>query len=166
MTHRDDTTEQFMALAERQKTTLHKICRLFARDNAALSEDLYQEMIIDLWKAFPKIPPTADEQRWTFTIVYHTAIANYRQRLRDIKTTKITPFTPHPHTTQEDETNDSLEKIYEQLRLLPNEQQQIMMLHLDGYKYEEIAQTLGLDKNYVGTRIHRIKEQLKKKLAI
>ena len=39
----------------------------------------------------------------------------------------------------------------------------IILLYLDGYKHEEIAEITGISRTNVGTRISRIKEELRSK---
>lgn len=56
--------------------------------------------------------------------------------------------------------------MYLQIRALGEIERGIMLLLLEGKKYEEIAEIKGFSKTAIGTRISRIKEKLKKKLVI
>jgi RNA polymerase sigma-70 factor (ECF subfamily) len=54
--------------------------------------------------------------------------------------------------------------MYRQIRKLSDLEKGIMLLLLDGKKYEEIAEITGLTRTTVGTRISRIKDKLKKEM--
>lgn len=63
----------------------------------------------------------------------------------------------------ESDSNPQLELLHDCIAELDEYSKAIILLYLDGYKHEEIAEVTGISNTNVGTRISRIKEQLKSK---
>ena len=51
--------------------------------------------------------------------------------------------------------------LFEALVTLPLNQRQVLMLQLEGYDYQQIADLLGISAENVGVRLHRARERLK-----
>lgn len=62
----------------------------------------------------------------------------------------------------EAEQTPELDILYQCIDELDEINKAIILLYLDGNQHEEIAEVIGISKTNVGTRIGRIKEQLKK----
>jgi RNA polymerase sigma-70 factor (ECF subfamily) len=43
---------------------------------------------------------------------------------------------------------------------LPEAERALIALHLEGFRAEEIGETLGITANHVNVKVHRIKKQL------
>ncbi|MEM9933679.1 MAG: sigma factor-like helix-turn-helix DNA-binding protein, partial [Bacteroidota bacterium] len=54
--------------------------------------------------------------------------------------------------------------LYQAIYSLNDIDKAIILLYLESYKYEEIADIMGISVNLVGVKINRIKQKLKKKL--
>lgn len=67
-------------------------------------------------------------------------------------------------TTEIDDTQKNLQMLYDLINRLEDIEKAIILLWLDEHTYDEIADTLGLKRNTVATRIHRIKEKLQKSI--
>ena len=68
-------------------------------------------------------------------------------------------------TTEIDDTQkENLQMLYDLINRLEDIEKAIILLWLDEHTYDEIADTLGLKRNTVATRIHRIKEKLQKSI--
>jgi RNA polymerase sigma-70 factor (ECF subfamily) len=53
--------------------------------------------------------------------------------------------------------------LYEQIGQLEPIDRSVCLLMLDGYKYREIADILGISESNVGVKVHRIKQHLSRK---
>lgn len=56
--------------------------------------------------------------------------------------------------------------LYELIRQLPDKDQKLLRLYLDGWKHDEIGEMLGISETNVQTRMSRIKQKLRKLSAI
>lgn len=63
--------------------------------------------------------------------------------------------------SQEDESNEVVKQLYEFIGQLDKLNKAIMLLYLESESYESIANSLGISKTNVATRISRIKHTLK-----
>src|SRR5690606_11273126 len=77
---------QFVTNLERHQNIVHKICRIYTNDQAA-HNDLFQEITIQLWKAYPKFRGDAKFSTWMYRVALNTAITLYRKKKRGIQTT-------------------------------------------------------------------------------
>ncbi len=153
-----DAAAPFLELVETHQAILHKICRMY-RDQREEQEDLFQDILYQLWKSYPSFQGASSFGTWMYKIALCTAIARYRNA---DKKTLVNPSVSLPDTAVAQDEN--LEHLYEAIRRLPEVDRGIVGLYLDGYHYEEMAEILGISVNYVGVKLNRIRQQLKKQL--
>ena len=68
-------------------------------------------------------------------------------------------------STEIDDTEmENLQTLLSLISRLEDIEKAIILLWLDEYSYEEIADTLGLKRNTVAVKIHRIKDKLSKQI--
>ena len=77
--------EKFVALLEENQNIVHKICRLYT-NNQDQHNDLFQEITIQLWRAFPKFRGDSKFSTWMYRVGLNTAITLYRKSKRTVKT--------------------------------------------------------------------------------
>lgn len=65
-------------------------------------------------------------------------------------------------TELDDAQRENLQALHSLINRLEEIEKAIILLWLDEFQYEEIAETLGMKRNTVATKIHRIKEKLSK----
>ncbi len=54
----------------------------------------------------------------------------------------------------------ALEELYQAIRKLPFIDSSIIVMHLDGATYDEMAEVVGISKSHVGVRLNRAKKRL------
>lgn len=147
----------FLELAEAHKGIIHKICRL-CRDTPEDREDLFQEIIYQLWKAVPSFRGDAKISSWLYRVAINTALAAFRKRRPD-----ILPESEIPHTAEEapDGTAEAKrEQWFSALKKLDESERAIVILFLDDLSYRQISEITGITENNVGVRLNRIKNKL------
>lgn len=77
--------------------------------------------------------------------------------INDFKKDEIIPWL----VEQEQESSSELELLYTCIDELNEINKAIILLYLDGNSHDEISEIMGISKTNVGTRISRIKEQIK-----
>ena len=77
----DKTEQEFVALIKEYERVIYKVCYLYATPNAPLN-DLYQEVVLNLWKAFPKFRRECKLSTWIYRISLNTCISFMRKEKR------------------------------------------------------------------------------------
>lgn len=126
-------------------------------------EDLIQEIILQLWKAFPSFNPDYKLSTWMYRIALNVAISNYRKTRK--RNQIIHPLSETAIYLEEDKSvaNENMDLLQSLIKELKEVDRALILLFLDGYLYAEIGQVLGLTESNVATKLSRIKQQLKKK---
>lgn len=143
---------------------IHKVCRIY-RDTEEDREDLFQEIVFQLWKAFPSFKKEAKASTWMYKISLSTAVARYRKRHHVLQTHKV-PIESASFISVEPEEgiSEQRDKLYRAIGTLTQAEKAIITLYLDDYNYAEMADIIGISENYIGVKLNRIKEKLKKLL--
>ncbi|MDW3196784.1 MAG: RNA polymerase sigma factor [Cytophagales bacterium] len=158
-------SQQFSRLLESHKGILIKVARTYCQRSEE-RQDLIQEIRIQIWLSLTKYKPEFKMSTWLYRIAINTAISFYRKdKQRQLNAVKL------DDEIQETDESSEVDKEH-QLTLLENFIQELdefdkalMLLYLEGKKYEEISNILGLTKSNVGTKIGRIKSDLKRKFS-
>lgn len=157
------TLEQsFVQQLKENQNIIHKICRLYTNDSDA-HKDLFQEVTIQLWKAFPKFRGDSKFSTWAYRVALNTAITLYRKSTRTIKTSE---YEKHSfYISQEDynsEEEEQLKLMYKAVYTLNDIEKALVFMYLEDANYTEIAETLGISEVNARVKMNRIKGKLKK----
>ncbi|NSL88780.1 sigma-70 family RNA polymerase sigma factor [Chitinophaga sp. Mgbs1] len=148
--------EAFLSVIAQHQHLLHKICRLY-RDTLQDREDLFQEIIYQLWKSYPDYQGLAKPGTWMYRIALNTALMGLRRKKPRITYTDQLPeqaAATEPSTEQQ-------ELLFKALRQLSDAEKAIITLYLEDLSYQEIAAITGVTENYIGVKINRIKTKIK-----
>ena len=146
--------KEFTPIILAHQSILHKICRVY-RDTPEDREDLFQEMIYQLWKSYPTYQKKAKITTWIYRVALNTALTKYRK-----KQIATEPIVSSETETSEVQEHPQRERLYRAIARLNEADKAIVTLYLDDYRYEEIADILGMTTSHVGVKLHRIKEKL------
>ena len=152
---------QFIALIDEHQGIIHKICRLY-RNSKEDREDLFQEIVFQLWKSVPAFEGRAKFSTWMYRIALSTAIANYRKKTPNIAYTLTLP------NAQEEpkEPEEQRERLFNALSKLNDADKALITLYLEDLSYQEIAAITGITENNVGVKLNRIKNKIQQLLNI
>ncbi len=149
--------QQFIRIISQHQAIIHRVCRAY-RDTPEDREDLFQEIVYQLWKAFPAFQQRSSITTWMYRIALSTAMAKYRKKSSRVRTTSLdgievaTAAPPKAHPKQE--------LLHRAIATLSDAEKAVITLYLDNYRYEEIAQITGMSSNHVGVKLNRIKQKL------
>ena len=153
------TDDQFIAHLEQYQRLLHSISVTFARGDADTEQDIYQEILFNLWRYRHRYNGDCSVKNWFYRVGLNTAISLWR---RDKKRPDTVPITPELADIHPDTPDDPLRReLYHLIDLLPKDDQAVIYLYIDGASEAEMASVLGISTSNVGVRIHRIKQKLK-----
>jgi len=155
------TQAEFVQLIREHNGLIQKVCNLYA---ATLQDrqDLYQEIIIQLWRAVPKFRGDSKLTTWMYRVALNTAISDYRKQQRNVPTAEIDLINRElaDHDMGGDE-EEKLRLMYEAIRHLSEVEKALVMLYLDDKPYEEMEDILGINQNNLRVKMNRIREKLR-----
>ena len=129
-------------------------------------DDLFQEILLQLWSSIPGFQGKAKEATWIYRVALNTALVWKRTEKRKRKRSR-TEFLDIQEISQAkgdcDELSQNqhvLDQVYNSIRQLPKSESSIVLLYLDGLSYDEMADVLGISKSNVGVRLNRAKKKL------
>lgn len=140
----------------RYRGLLFSVCRRYSCDGLEV-DDLLQETTLALWKLRDKllsITIAPKQAAWIWRVARSTCIDLQRKRANNDLPLPEDYDTPVEDTTLHD-------TLHELIAGLPEPDQTIVRMHLEGYEYREISRKVGMSKNNVGVRLMRIKEKLR-----
>lgn len=140
---------------------IRRICLGYAHTAQDL-EDLYQDVLVNIWRGLPSFRSDSSMRTWVYRIALNTCVSTLRIRSKQPPQTSLDEVILVPDQSQE--KKEAIKDLYECIATLGPIDKAIVMMWLDEYSYEEIADTIGLKRNNVATRLHRAKEKLKEKI--
>ena len=154
--------QSFVKQLNENQNIIHKICRLYTNDSDS-HKDLFQEVTIQLWKAFPKFRGDSKFSTWAYRVALNTAITLYRKNTRTVKTVeyeKHSFFISQVDYNSEEE--EQLKLMYKAVYQLNDIEKALVFMYLEDKDYTEIAETLGISEVNARVKMNRIKGKLKK----
>jgi len=152
---------KFAEELEKNQSIIHKVCRSYT-NNEASHKDLFQEITIQLWKAYPKFRGDSKFSTWMYRVAFNTAISLYRKSKRSIDTTQIYDNLKELEYHDYDETKDKqLELLYQAIYSLNDIEKALALMYLEDKSYKEISETLGISEVNARVKMNRTKTKLK-----
>ncbi|MCJ7465648.1 MAG: sigma-70 family RNA polymerase sigma factor [Maribacter sp.] len=152
---------KFVTELENNQNIVHKVCTLYTNNRDA-HNDLFQEITIQLWKAYPKFRGESKFSTWMYRVALNTAITLYRKNKRSIPTQDYESVIFKIQADEYDATEEQqLRLMYNAVRQLGDIDKALIFLYLEDKDYTEIAETLGITEVNVRVKMNRIKTRLK-----
>ena len=150
-------------IIEENINLIYKIVNSYCTDSNE-QEDIIQEIILQIIKSYDTFDHKVKVTTWLYRVAFNITISHYRK----LKTRKkhVVAMPSNIVVIDEDVSNEYGERI-NQLRAFIQEfdplNKAIVIMYLDGNSHKEISEAMGISLSNVGTKISRIKTQLKKK---
>lgn len=156
--------EEFLRLITTQQKLIHSLCSLYFSQSED-RKDMFQEIVLQLWKSFPSFKHQSKESTWIYRIALNTIFTKLR---KDKSRPKNEPYSDDVYQISELDTSLELtqatQELYHAIEQLSDLDKAIIMLYLEEYSYDEMAGILNLSRTNVSTRINRIKVKLERLL--
>ena len=170
----------YRELIRRYERPVFSLLYRMVRDRE-LAEDLAQETFVKALNAIESYRPEFKFSSWIFKIANNAAIDHLRRRELDTLSLEGSPHAETPDAVEATalqvgarqespldavearELGTQIEAAIAQLR--PEYRSCILLRHVEGRAYEEIAEILGLPLGTVKTYIHRARNELRQALA-
>ena len=177
---RDGQEAAYRELIRRYERPVFSLIYRMVRDRET-AEDLAQETFIKVLNAIASYRPEFKFSSWVFKIANNTAIDHLRRRELDTLSLQGSPHASTPDAIEATtlqvsdgsetpldevearELGAEIEVAINQLR--PEYRSCILLRHVEGRPYEEIAEMLDLPLGTVKTYIHRARHELREALG-
>ena len=154
----DNSEQLFSNLVREHKSTIYTVCYMFSKDNDEVA-DLFQEILIKLWKGFQSFEGRSDIKTWVFRVSLNTCISLDRKKKRRKKSDSLA-MDINLYDDNDSDTRQ-VKQLYERINRLGVFDRAIILLWLEGIPYDEIADIVGISTKNVSVKLYRIREQLK-----
>ena len=153
--------DQFLDILETNIGIIIKIARAYSK-TLHDKEDLINDITLELWKSFGRFKGDAKISTWIYRIALNTSM-NYKRKKEKDRLFFLDDLKQIENQSWLIEQSDSShsEILYRCIDELNQLNKAIILLYLDGNSHDEISDITGISKTNVGTRISRIKEQIK-----
>ena len=154
--------KEFLQIIKKNQGIIHKVCNIYC-DEQEDRNDLFQEIVAQLWKSFPSFREESKFSTWMYRVALNTAITSFKKTKRRPDQNRLTYDNFQIKDDDYDtETEDNIKLLHRAVSQLTGVEKSIILLFLEEKKYEEIAEITGITQNYVRVKMNRIKKKLKK----
>jgi RNA polymerase sigma-70 factor, ECF subfamily len=153
--------DQFLNILERNIGIILKIAGAYAK-TVPDKEDLINDITLELWKSFGRFKGDSKVSTWIYRVALNISM-NYKRKSEKNKFYFFDDLKQTDGLNWLVDNNDTsqLDILYQCIDELNKLNKAIILLYLDGNSHDEISEITGISKTNVGTRISRIKEQIK-----
>ena len=152
--------EAFVQLIKQHQALIFKVSALYT-DLKQDQNDLYQDIVYQLWKSFDSFRSESKVSTWMYRVALNTAIGQLNKRKRRPNEVSLEIVNLSKGEEYDTLQEERIRLLHQQIQKLNIIERGIILLVLEGKKHEEIAEITGFTTTNVGTRISRIKEKLK-----
>lgn len=161
----DNIQQDFLDTIRQHNGILHKVCRLYCL-NAEDRQDMFQEIVAQVWKSFPGFRKEAKISTWIYRIALNTAISDFRKNQRKIQTVNLDTHEITGIFEGEDEKQkERIQMMQQAIERLSDVEKALIILYLENKSYGEMEEILGMSQGSLRVKMNRIKEKLRKNIA-
>ena len=152
-----NTKQDFLNLIDDNRNIIYKVCFIYS-DSVNTHEDLFQEVVINLWSSCPRFRGDCKVQTWIYRIALNTCVSFLR---KSKARPSSLPLTNNIEVVANDFDHEKIRELYININNLEKIEKAIVLLHLEEKSHDEISQILGISKSNVAVKLFRIREKLK-----
>lgn len=161
--------EKFRQVIDGNDNRIRSVCRYYSK-NQEKQKDIYQEILINIWKGLDSFRGDAQPGTWIYKIATNTAIGfvmKEQKRLNlevVLEDKNLKYFSEDPEVQSLPEKEILLNELENQINQLSIIDKILISLLLEDLSYREIADIVGITEPNVRVKIHRIKGILREKV--
>ncbi|MCL5244603.1 sigma-70 family RNA polymerase sigma factor [Cellulophaga sp. 20_2_10] len=152
--------EKFVELIQNNQGLIFKITTVYTT-NKTDQQDLYQDIVYQLWKSFDGFKNQSKISTWMYRVALNTALTRLKKKIKAPKSIAIEKVVLQQTENYNPVFEEQLKMVYAQIQQLNVLEKALMLLLLEGKQYDEIAEIVGITASNVGTKISRIKQKMK-----
>jgi len=155
--------EAFVQIIKKHQALIYKVSALYTEQKQD-QNDLYQDIVYQLWRSFDSFRSESKISTWMYRVALNTAIGQLNKKKKRPQEVSLDIVNVSITEAYDLVLEERIKLLHAQIRKLNILERGIILLVLEGKKYEEIAEITGFSTTNVGTRISRIKEKLKSEM--
>ncbi len=152
--------KEFIEIIKKNEGIIYKITLLYA-DNKEDKEDLYQEIICQLWKSFGSFKQQSKISTWLYRVALNTALTHIKKEKRKVNQISFDSSLLQVMDLKDSGLEEQIQLLYKHIRMLNSIERGIILLFLEDNSHKEIATITGFSISNIGTKLGRIKQKLK-----
>jgi RNA polymerase sigma-70 factor (ECF subfamily) len=157
--------EEFTQVIRENEGLIFKVTSIYA-NNRDDQQDLYQEIVYQLWKSFDSFTGASKISTWIYRVAMNTAITHRKKSNKSAGHLSLEHLVIRDSQHTDALFEERLQTLYDHIKKLNKLEKGIILLFLEGLAYEEIAEITGLTTTNIGTRLSRIKQKLKSQMVV
>ncbi|MBV9962782.1 MAG: sigma-70 family RNA polymerase sigma factor [Parafilimonas sp.] len=155
-----EAEKQFEKHIKEYELLIYKVCRIYAYTNAD-RQDLFQDIIVQLWHAYLKFKGESKLSTWMYRVAINTAITGLRKKKDFIQSYEHATLPTHISDDNSLHAEERLQEMYKAIEQLNQIEKAVVMLYLEEKTYEEMEEILGITQGNLRVKMNRIKEKLR-----
>ena len=163
MTDPPTNERDFASLIKQHSRIINKVSYFYATDKLPF-DDLRQEIYVNIWLGLSQFRGDGKMSTWIYRVAVNSALMALRSSKPKIETVSLNFGLLDISSEADDAQRENLQALQSLINRLEDIEKAIMLLWLDEHSYDEIADIIGLKRNTVAVKIHRIKEKLSKQI--
>lgn len=163
MTSPPMTEREFARFISQHSRIINKVSYFYATEQLPF-DDLRQEIYVNIWRGLKQFRGDSKISTWIYRVAVNSALMALRSSKSRIETVSLDFGLLDLSSELDDVQKENFQTLHSMINGLEKMEKAIILLWLDEYTYEEIADTLGLKRNTVAVKIHRIKDKLSKQI--
>ncbi|MDE6071439.1 MAG: sigma-70 family RNA polymerase sigma factor, partial [Muribaculaceae bacterium] len=152
--------KRFLALIRKEDSLISAICFSYS-GSVAEYDDLRQDALINIWRGLPSFREDSTSRTWIYRVVLNSCVSTIRKQMRHSQASESLDGLYDILAEEPPEDRERIETLHRMISTLNPQDKAIILLWLDDASYDDIATVMGMPRNTVATRLHRIKEKLK-----
>lgn len=163
MTDPPTNERDFASLIKQHSRIINKVSYFYANDKLPF-DDLRQEIYVNIWLGLKQFRGDSKMSTWIYRVAVNSALMALRSSKPKIETVSLNFGLLDISSEADDVQRENLQALQSLINRLEDIEKAIMLLWLDEHSYDEIADIVGLKRNTVAVKIHRIKDKLSKQM--
>ncbi|MFC3562761.1 RNA polymerase sigma factor [Pedobacter jamesrossensis] len=149
----------FLTLINQHKAIIHKISKMYMND-AEEQRDLFQEIVMQLWKAYPSFKGNSKFSTWMYRVSLNTALIYFKKDSRKVDKTPLDENIDIIDINESESKEEKLAYLYKAVHELNTVERALIFLFLENQSHREIAENLGISEVNARVKLNRTKEKL------
>ena len=152
--------QEFLNRIEKHKGILYKVSKMYM-DNSDDQQDLFQEIICQLWKSCDSFRNESQFSTWMYRVAVNTAIVFLKKEKRKVDKYEIASENIKDDEGDSHIKESQIDHFYKAVQKLEKIDKAIIFYQLEGFSHKEIGENLGISEVNARVKLNRAKEKLK-----
>lgn len=130
-------------------------------DNPEDQQDLFQEIICQLWKSYDTFRNESQFSTWMYRVAVNTAIVFFKKEKRKVASQSLTSENIKADDDDIEHKETQINLFYKAVNQLGKIEKALVFYHLQGFSHKEIGLNMGVTEGNARVKLNRAKNKLK-----